>query len=194
MLRFTFQVENAKSIDLAFGGLVAKIQDWRALWPHVIERIVKVEERIYATEGQTGGHGQWAPLTAAYAKQKQRKYGDKPIEQASERLRQSLVEAGEGHVEDLQPLSMAYGTNVPYAIWQQTGTSKMPARRLIDFTREDQAVIQREIQRQAVNFTRRLGFAVASSVYGETVSAVEARRLGEQALSGGPGADLISSM
>jgi phage gpG-like protein len=194
MLRFTFEVENAKKIDLAFGGLVAKIQDWRSLWPHVIERVVKSEERLYSSEGVTGGHGQWAPLTEAYEKAKRRKYGEKPIEQASERLRQSIVEAGEGHVEDLQPLSMTFGTDVPYAIYQQTGTRKMPARRLFDFTQEDQRVIQQEIQRQAVQYARTLGFRIASQIYGETVSAVEARALGVQALEGGPGADLISGM
>jgi hypothetical protein len=36
MLRFTIKVKNSRSLDVAFGGLVVKVRDWRALWPAVI--------------------------------------------------------------------------------------------------------------------------------------------------------------
>jgi len=84
-------------------------------------------------------------------------------------------------------LHMRWGTSVPYAMWQQTGTRKMPARRLMDFTEEDRVVIQKQIQREAINFSRRLGFKVIAAAGGDVsqFSLSEIRQAGVQAMNAG---------
>jgi len=187
MLRFTISVKNAKSIDLAFGGLVAKIRDWRGLWPAVINQLSKAEERAFSTQGALTEHGEWQKLSPDYEKAKRKKYGDQMIETASSRLRDSLTGMTGETIEVLEPLHMRWGTSVPYAMWQQTGTRKMPARRLMDFTEEDRVVIQKQIQREAINFSRRLGFKVIAAAGGDVsqFSLSEIRQAGVQAMNAG---------
>ncbi len=186
MLRFTLNVVNAKKVDLAFTGLAAQIKDWHALWPKVINQIVKIEEKQFATMGALGGHGDWAPLAPDYAATKAKQYGEKRILQASERLRDSLVGHTGDTIEELEPLKMRFGSSVEYALYHQTGTWRgLPARRIFDFTEEDRAIIQKQIQREALNFSHRLGFAIASRAGMHDVSAAEARRLGTSSLNEG---------
>lgn len=186
MLRFTLNVVNAKKLDLAFSGLIANIRDWRTLWPQVINQIVKIEEKQFSTMGALGEHGEWAPLTPDYAAAKARQYGGKPILQASERLRDSLVGHTGDTIEELGPLKMRFGSSVEYALYHQTGTRRgLPARRIFDFTGEDRGIVQKQIQREAINFSRRLGFAIAARAGFGAVSAAEARRIGTSFLTEG---------
>ncbi len=206
MLRFTLNVVNAKKLDLAFTGLMAQTKDWRKLWPAVINQIVQIETNQFATVGALGEHGEWAALSADYAERKKKEWGEKPILQATERLRSSLVEKTGDTVEELEPLKMRFGTRVPYGIYHQTGTARrargsapsggggMPARRIFDFTEVDRLVTQKTIQRLALDFSRRLGFAVAPRAGFRDVGAAEARRMGAAALAGGPGAELSANL
>ncbi len=195
MLRFTLKVINAEKLDLAFGGLVAQIKDWRKLWPQVINQIVKIEENQFATMGALGAYGKWDALTRDYAAAKAREYPGKPILQASEHLRDSLVDKTENTIEELEPLKMRFGTRLEYAHYHQTGTRRgMPARRIFDMTEEDRYVIRETIHREAIDFSRRLGFAIARRAGMRDATAAEARRLGVAALAGGPGASLAEGI
>jgi phage gpG-like protein len=214
MLRFTFNVVNADELDVAIGGLAAQVKDWTNVWPKVAMQITKIEDQKFATEGALGAHGEWAALEPGYEKRKKKKWGGKPIEQASERLRRSLVEGSAETIEDFQPLRMRFGTSVPYALYQQTGfrtrlgTGKtrgsglgirgsrgsrfpkpeprafVPARRLVDFTEEDKSMIRSTIQREALETARRLGFAAAPYRGERDISAIRARQIGVAILSG----------
>ncbi len=207
MLRFTLEVVNAKKLDLAFTGLMAQIRDWRSVWPHVIDRLVKIEEKQFATTGALGEHGEWKPLAVEGApgpsgpyKTTYKKKSGKPILQDSERLRDSLTGKTSDTVDELEPLKMRFGSRVPYAIYHQKGTyqdgkPKMFARRIFDFTEVDRLVTQKTIQRLALDFSRRLGFAVAPRAGFRDVGAAEARRMGlAAALAGGPGAELSAGL
>lgn len=192
MLDFEIRVKNADSLHIAFAGLVGKIKDWRALWPAVINQICKAEERAFSTQGQLSAHGEWQALSPAYEKAKRRKYGDQMIETASGRLRAALTGHTADTIEDLKPLRMRWGARIltknrkwDIATLQQTGTETMPARRLIDLTAEDRAVIQKQIQREAINFSRRLGFKIAMKTGQLDLPLSQIRRLGVQALNEG---------
>jgi hypothetical protein len=210
MLRFTFNVVNADKLDLAFGGLASQIRDWTNVWPKVAMQISKIEDRKFATEGALGAHGEWARLDPDYEKAKKKKWGEKPIEQASEKLRNAVLGLGPGHIERFEPLRMEFGVDssvVPYALYQQTGfrtrlgTGKrvgtrhgvplresgrafVPARRLFDFTEEDKYVIRTTIQREALQTARRLGFAAAPYMGERDITAIRARQIGVGILSG----------
>jgi len=76
------------------------------------------------------------------------------------------------------------------ADWEET----VPARRVIDFTEEDRQIIQRQMQREALNFARRLGFKIASEAGFRDVTVSEARQMGVTALAGGPGYEWVGAV
>jgi len=184
IFKLTLDVPNAKRLDIAFAGLAAEIKDWTDLWPAVIDQIEKAEERAFSTQGALTEHGEWAPLSPDYAKAKRKKYGDQMIETASSRMRDSLTGHTGETIEELEPLRMRFGTSVPYAVWQQMGTKKMPARRLLDLTEEDLALIRKQVQRVALNKATRLGFAAGARTGQGDMSRPEATALGRSILTG----------
>ena len=213
MLEFTLRVKNAKSLSLAFGGLVAKVRDWRPLWPQVIEEIQQVDRAMFMSRGNAGAIGQWAGYKHTYGPDKRegepaslrssaelgrrfegklsgkggrkRKAKFRARAEQADRLYRSLTEKTKDTLEVLQPLRMQFGTAVPYATYHQTGTKYMEARRLFDFTDAAQGNIRRAIQREAVNFSRRLGFKVIAEAGGDVseFSLGEIRQAGVSAMN-----------
>jgi TP901-1 ORF40-like protein. len=75
---------------------------------------------IFKTQGASQGI-EWAPLTKQYLKEKIRKgYSEKKLIRTS-----TLMQSWTWR---LQPWMAVVGTEVPYAIYNEMGTYKMPAR------------------------------------------------------------------
>jgi phage gpG-like protein len=70
----------------------------------------------------------WPALSPAYAAWKQSAYPGKPIMRLTDRLYDSLTSQTSDTIWFVGPKSMQLGTRVPYFIYHQTGTNKMPAR------------------------------------------------------------------
>lgn len=188
----SFSVPNAQRITLAFAGMAKDLKDWRPVWRYLIRTGIKPwlfgnhsfgkgdwTEGQFESEGKIGAHGAWAPLTPAYAEAKYKKWGNQPILIASGRLYQSLFYA-EGQ---LQPLSMTFGTDVPYALFHQTGYRSrsgrmVPARRIFDPDARFNTMVRRQSTRAIVTIARRYGFSIASSLGLENISAAEALAIG----------------
>jgi len=184
MIIFRFSVANAEQIRFAFGGLASAVRDWRPhIWPAVRDHAVRpwLEEQ-FAKEGH-GEHGAWPPLSEKYAAQKERKYPGKPILEASGRMKDELL--SKDNKGEMTPQTFSYGSQeVGYSIWHQTGTKKMPARRIFDPEIEDERGTMKQMIRSAVafgltNHARALGFAVM----GGEVSAADAARIGRGILA-----------
>lgn len=83
---------------------------------------------------------EWVPLSPAYARWKQRTYGDKPILQRQGFLVRSLTEDTEWSVIRTGPTFGEYGTRVPYAATHHYGDERrrIPKREVIPTpSRED---------------------------------------------------------
>ncbi len=190
----TFQVVNAKRVSLAFSGLAKLVRNWTPIWKLVINKAVKpwlsgggssgglAFAGQFPTEGDAGAHGHWAPLQPKYEAQKRKRWGDKPILQASGAMYDDLT--GSSNQGVIQALSMSYGSSLPYAKFHQTGTSKMPARRIIDPDDNFKLGIRRQVTRGIVQYIRAYGFGVASSLDLGDISASEAFRIGKSQLGG----------
>jgi phage gpG-like protein len=188
-----FEVLNADRVSFAFGGLGKLVRNWNPIWKLVVNKAIKpwlsggsssgglAFAGQFPTEGATGGHGSWAPLKEDYDLRKRKKYGDKPILQASGDLLEDLTsDSNQGR---LSALSMTFGSSLAYAKFHQTGTSKMPARRIIDPDETFKLGIRRQVTRGIVQYIRAYGFAVASSLDID-VSASEAFSIGKSQLGG----------
>lgn len=85
-------------------------------------------ENYLAAEGAYEGNPRFAPLAPRYARYKAKRYPNTPILTRSGRMRQSLTSITSDSIADITPTTLTYGAKLPYAIYHQTGTRKMPKR------------------------------------------------------------------
>ena len=71
--------------------------DMRVLRDRMDTRFRRLESRLFASEGKSGGPA-WPALSPAYAKQKAKKFPGRKILARTGRLRKSLTTRGAGHV------------------------------------------------------------------------------------------------
>jgi len=80
------------------------------------------------------GSGQYPPLSAHYAAQKEKKYGTRPIMVATGRLRDSLTGSPKSDsIQEIGKTSLIMGTIVPYGIYHQSDAPrrKIPLRKFL---------------------------------------------------------------
>lgn len=117
------------------------------LWTQVYEDLLKIETVQFLTEGGHGSGG-WSPLADSTKAEKQRKRQSPWIERATEALFRSLTApAGPNQIFERTSGWMRFGTRVPYGIFSQTGTVKMPQRKLIDLKLVERRMIVKTVQR-----------------------------------------------
>lgn len=103
----------------------------------------------FATEGGRGSGG-WKPLADSTIASKLAAGLDPHILQATQTLMESLTGTGGDHIEEINDDSLVFGSADPKGKFHQKGTSKMPARRPIDFTELDRRGFMRTLQRYIV--------------------------------------------
>lgn len=119
----------------------------------------EIEDQQFAAEGNG-----WAPLTPAYATRKRRRWGDKPILRASDRMYNSIIDQdAEGNVTVINAMDAAYGTSIFYARFHQTGTDRMAARRIFALTEGNKRRIMRTLHRYVIKVGQLTGLEVQST-------------------------------
>lgn len=138
----------------AFDRYDAQFDDLSNIWPDVRDEFWSIEKQQFRSEGVAGGD-KWKPLSPAYAKAKLRRYGAKPILQATGDLYASLTgETGDTFYQTTKT-SIEIGTTLPYARYHQHGTDKMPARPPIRFSKQQQENLSKVIQKALIRELRR---------------------------------------
>lgn len=160
-MRFTGEIDGAEIFDRAFNR-IDSLSDLRPLWPPVIEEFYLIEQEQFDTEGAAGGQ-RWAALSDPYAARKAREFPGQPILQAEGTLMASLTDP-EALDAILRPAQdeLVIGTNVPYALVHQRGSSKrnIPRRPPISFSEAQKRRLQKALQAGLVQFIRDAGFNV----------------------------------
>jgi phage gpG-like protein len=111
---------------------------------HLLERAAL---QRFESEGAYGGE-KWAPLAPSTVA---RKGAGKGILVDSGRLRASLTqETAADSIRVLLPQEMRWGSTVPYGKFHQSGTSRMPQRRVVKLPEQVKRAIVRELQRSMV--------------------------------------------
>jgi phage gpG-like protein len=102
---------------------------WRELLNSEIHRIsAELKERVreqFQTEGAAYGQ-HWLER-----KRETRGSKNRPILFQTGRLQRSFQQEGPDHIEESDGTTLAFGSRVPYAIFHQLGTRKMPARPIL---------------------------------------------------------------
>lgn len=150
-MKVTVELEGVKETLAQFKGIELGMVDFRQLgaWKAVRSVFYKIVGSIFKAEG--GASGKWKALTPAYQRVKVRKWGNQPILTASGALYRSLTQEGtQGSTFSETPQEMEIGTTIKYAGFHQSGTRKMPARPILDFTDEQESQLMKPIQDKLV--------------------------------------------
>lgn len=129
----------------AFSRFGENVKDLSPVWQVLADDFLKVERDQFVSEGQSGSGG-WVPLSPGYAAWKAKHAPGRPLLVQSGKLRQSLTERGGEHIEEIRADSLRLGTEVPYAIYHQKGTRRMPARKLVELSETDKTRWTKRIQ------------------------------------------------
>lgn len=105
-----------------------------------------IERRQFDSQGEFASGG-WAPLAPATVRLKARKGLSRRVLRATGALEASLVGPGPGHVEIVQPHQLVFGTSDRKARFHQSGTRRMPRRRVLELREQDRRNFVRILQR-----------------------------------------------
>lgn len=160
MIRLIGSVEGIPKLDRAFNRVDRFINDFRNMWPGIVDIFYAAEERLFSTEGSSGASGKWAPLSQAYAKFKAEKFPGMPILQREQDLMESLTNPDAADaVFRAEKFELTLGTRDEKAHAHHRGIG-VPARPVISLSERDKRAMQKSIQAQLVQFTRECGFEV----------------------------------
>jgi phage gpG-like protein len=161
MLRFEAEISGEEFFDRSFNRITEFIDDFRSVWPFVIEWFYSTEHEQLDSEGAKGAHGIWKRLTSKYFAWKEKHYPGKPIMQLTGKLYASLTDfESPDAVLRMEKTELTIGTQTEYARFHQLGGDKLPRRSLIAPSGVQKRGLQKAIQRPLVEFARRQGFQV----------------------------------
>lgn len=144
-VRFSLDFYGDAQLDRTLLRFADNIGDARPIWDKLADQFALVEARQFASEGAYGSGG-WAPLAPSTVAYKARHYPGKGILERTGALRRSLTERPFG-VEQLNPQSMAVGSNIAYGAFHQAGTPRMPRRRPVELPESERRTWVRMLQR-----------------------------------------------
>ena len=156
MVMFRMEVAGAPIVSRMISRFADVTDDLSPAWKRIADDFLKVEARLFGSEGASGGE-KWAPLSPAYAEWKEKHYPGKPILEREGDLMRSLVERNSDHIERISPDQLVLGTRDPKAMFHQRGTRIMPARPPIMLSDYDRTRWTKMIQRYLVEEATRLG-------------------------------------
>jgi phage gpG-like protein len=145
-LEFTLEVLGETQIDRTFLRMSNNARTTEKLWKEILKTLKLIEQVQFLTQGAHGSGG-WPELAESTLKAKARK-GQLPwIERATEDLYNSLTGETADSLAETSEDWLRYGTHIPYAIFQQTGTKNMPQRRLVQLTEVERVELTKMVQR-----------------------------------------------
>lgn len=127
MFAFTY-ADNAESVNEALAAFEESLADQAPALARVADDFREMIAQQFASEGRAEGTP-WPELAPATLRRRQ---ANTPILYKTGALLRSLREPGAaGHVEELEGYSLTLGSRLPYAVFHQTGTRRLPARPII---------------------------------------------------------------
>lgn len=160
MFQIIATVDGAEAINRAFNRTDGYISDMRNFAPAVSDEFYRAEKEQFDSEGSAGASGKWTPLSKAYAEYKAQKFPGQSILKATGALEESLTDLeGLDAVFRISKDEIVLGTKVPYALAHQRG-GRLPKRPVICLSETQKRRMQKAIQRELVEFTRKAGFEV----------------------------------
>lgn len=135
-MRIDVEVFGDSQVDRELLKYQDRADDMTPALQFLADDFYEMEQRQFASQGGFASAG-WAPLSPTYAAQKAAAFPGKGILEATGDLLESLTRPGVRAIRDISPDELHVATRVPYARFHQTGTRKMPRRRVVEFRAQD---------------------------------------------------------
>jgi phage gpG-like protein len=143
-MRLTLDVFGDRQLDRKLLRFEDRVGDLEPAFEALADDFLSIESKQFSSEGGFAS-GSWAPLAESTVR---RRGSAGPILDDSGDLRRSLTQEGaKGSVRQITSDSLFVGTDVDYAQYHQTGTSRMPRRRPVEFRDADRRRWVKAIQR-----------------------------------------------
>lgn len=161
MFHLTGSVDGVEVLNRAFSRTEGFIADLRNFAPGLADVFYASEREQFESEGAKGASGKWTPLSKAYGVFKAQQFPGETILRATGHMEESLTSR-----DALDAIFFAsndeivFGTKDPKAIAHHRGKGKLPARPVISLSEAQKRRMQKAVQRELVDFTRRAGFQV----------------------------------
>jgi phage gpG-like protein len=183
VFRFRLEIAGSVAMDRGIARFADGIADYRPIWPVIEDDFYAQEKDQFKSEGTEGGD-KWAPLSPEYAGYKEAHFPGKPILQRTGDLYDSLTNPNSANgVRREERKTLTLGSTLPYALYHQQGTNKMPARPELQFPEAFKRSTMHHIQVYLVTMASQSGFRTGGW------SPIDVGRLvGYQARAGVPGA------
>jgi len=179
--------------DRVFTKFKQEVGDYAPAFRLIAEDILEpVVQDIFKQEKAEFSWAELAPSTVAA------RGSEHPILHRSGLLQESFMKGQPAHREDITPRKLVWGSDVPYALFHQTGTGKgylrdsvasgpgtgrgMPRRKEIYLSNRIKQTMANTMVGRMAQVARMAGFKVLG---GRGVSPLEARMVGEQVLGSG---------
>jgi len=134
MITFAYS-DNSEAVEKSLAGFQAALADESSALGEVADDFREMVAEQFATEGRAEGTPWAARKSARVGADGVRPLrGERrsPLLVRTGALRDSLTRRGAaGHVEEMDRQTLSVGSRLPYAIFHQLGTRRMPARPLI---------------------------------------------------------------
>jgi len=146
MLPLCIEVAGETAIHRGIARISEGLDDCRPVWPAIEDDFYALEKAQFASQGAEGG-SPWAPLALSTAKWRAVRFPGNPILVRTGDLEKSLTDPHDPNavcVEGRGELTL--GSRLPYGLYHQTGTRRMPARPLIQFSEAFRSAVMRHIQ------------------------------------------------
>lgn len=136
----SMSVAGDEKLKLGLQSMIARIRDMRPLARPFDWRFRMAMGQAFKREGSP--KGAWAALSEYTLRT--RRYPGMPILVQTGALKRSLTQANNSeHILDAHRDYVEIGSRVPYAVYHQTGTRKMPAREMLVL---DRHIVSRMIE------------------------------------------------
>lgn len=128
-IRTKVKVTGTKQVYERMAGMAKRAGDFSSVFRWAQRELEEANRHNFASQGATSG-APWMPLDNEYARWKLSEYGPLP----------TLIRTGDlyrdvtflhGPPNRIGKHQATFGTNLPYAKFHQSGTWKMPARKII---------------------------------------------------------------
>jgi phage gpG-like protein len=127
MIAFTY-ADNSEAVDKTLENFQAALADEAPALQAIADDFREMIAQQFSSEGRAEGTP-WPPLAPATLR---RKRAGAPILFRTGALLESLRgPSGANHVEEIDASSLTLGSRLPYAMFHQLGTQRMPARPII---------------------------------------------------------------
>lgn len=151
MISFTYE-DNSETVGKSLAAFQDALGESEPALKQIADDFREVIARQFSSEGRAGGTP-WPPRAGAVPRghpSPQGRHGGLPLLVRTGALRDSFLRQGAaGHVEEIFDQTLTLGSRVPYAIFHQTGTRRMPARPII-VLKEERANQWTEILARAI--------------------------------------------